>query len=147
MDVYNSFGEFDRIGLLETAIESFRDAILLPIYYSYLPEKRGSIDSFLSMNSAIEDYKLPLLVSALADSFIGAGNYLSNWDGRLDADHDTFFKTFFEEAFGLSESDKHLFRDQETTEQNRDRWENNKDGIRDRFEGMRACLEDLQIYV
>lgn len=47
----------------------------------------------------------------------------------------------------MSESDKHLFRDQETTEQNRDRWENNKDGIRDRFEGMRACLEDLQIYV
>lgn len=146
-DVYNSFGEFDRIGLLETAMESFRDAILLPIYYSYLPEKRGSIDSFLSMNSAIEDYKLPLLVSALADNFIGAGNYLSNWNGRLDADQDTFFKTFFEEAFGLSESDKHLFLDQETTEQNRDRWENNKDGIRNRFEGMRACLEDLQIYV
>ena len=146
-DVYHSFGEFDRIGLLETAMKSFRDAILLPIYYSYLPEHRDPMDRFLSMNSAIEEYKLPLLVSALADSFIGAGNYLRNWDGRLDADHDTFFKTFFEEAFGLSESDKHLFRDEEMTEQNRDRWESNKDGIRDRFEGMRACLRDLEIYV
>ena len=43
-------------------MKSFRDAILLPIYYSYLPEHRDPMDRFLSMNSAIEEYKLPLLV-------------------------------------------------------------------------------------
>lgn len=145
--VYNRLGSKIRDRLLDIAQESFKDAILMPIYYSYLPEQREPLDLFLSLNSGIEEYKLPLLVSALADRFISAGNYLSNWDGRLDTKNDIFFKPFFEKAFGLSESDKHLFRDQETTEQNRDRWESNEDGIRDRFEGMRACLDNLAIYV